>query len=246
MTHWMCPIGHRADERSKHRPKRRINPPDGKNLRQDPALLQPTEKQKEVLEFIREFARLHGYVPARREIMEGLKLRNKSVVDQRLVALQAKGWLDIQHGGHRNLRLLCEELPVVVAGTVAAGEPILAEERVQGWISRAAAETFRPPPDFFLRVQGGSMSRLGLVDGSTVAIRSQPTAENKQVIVARIEDEVTLKRFVRVNERRVQLRSESYDPSHPTIEVDLKNESGFAICGIVVGALIRDGLSLPV
>ena len=206
-------------------------------------MLQPTEKQQEVLDFIREFARKHGYVPARREIMEGLNLRNKSVVDQRLVALQAKGWLEIQHGGHRNLRLLCEELPVVVAGTVAAGEPILADERVAGWITRAAAETFRPEPDFFLRVKGGSMSRLGLVDGSTVAIRSQPTAENGEVVVARIEDEVTLKRFIRLDERRVELRPESFEPGHETIRVDLEEEPGFAICGIAVGALIQNGFS---
>ena len=208
-------------------------------------MLQPTEKQKEVLEFIREFARAHGYVPARREIMEGLKLRNKSVVDQRLVGLQARGWLEIQHGGHRNLRLLCEDLPVVVAGTVAAGEPILADERVERRIPRAVAEAFRPVPDFFLRVKGTSMSRLGLVDGSTVAVRSQPTAENKQVIVARIEDEVTLKRFVRLDERRVELRPESFEPGHQTIQVDLKKESAFAICGIAVGALIGDGFNGP-
>lgn len=208
-------------------------------------MLQPTEKQKEVLEFIRGFARVHGYVPARREIMEGLNLRNKSVVDQRLVALQAKGWLTIQHGGHRNLRLLCEELPVVVAGTVAAGEPIVADERVAGRIPRAAAEMFRPEPDFFLRVKGGSMSRLGLVDGSTVAIRSQPTAENGQVVVARIEDEVTLKRYVRLDERRVELCPESFDPGHETIQVDLEEEPRFAVCGIVVGALIQDGFNRP-
>ena len=208
-------------------------------------MLQPTEKQKEVLEFIRGFARVHGYVPARREIMEGLKLRNKSVVDQRLVALQQKGHLEIQHGGHRNLRLLCEELPVVVAGTVAAGEPILADERVEGRIPRAVAETFRPVPDFFLRVKGGSMSQLGLVDGSTVAVRTQPTAENRQVVVARIENEVTLKRFIRLDERRVELRPESFESGHETIRVDLEEEPGFAICGIAVGALIQDGFGQP-
>ena len=208
-------------------------------------MLQPTEKQREVLDFIREFTRDHGYVPARREIMEGLNLRNKTVVEQRLVALQAKGWIAIQHGGHRNLRLLCEDLPVVVAGTVAAGEPILAEERVEGWIARAAAETFRPVPDFFMRVKGSSMSRVGLVDGSTVAIRSQPTAANGQVAMARIENEVTLKRFVRLDERRVELRPESFEPGHETIHVDLKEEPTFAICGIAVGALIQEGFSQP-
>ena len=159
--------------------------------------------------------------------------------------MQAKGWLELRHGRHRGLRLLCEDLPVVVAGTVAAGEPILADERVEGWIGRATAEAFRPVPDFFMRVKGSSMSRLGLVDGSTVAIRSQPTALNGQVVVARIEDEVTLKRFVRLDERRVELRPESFEPGHETIEVDLEKETAFAICGIAVGALIGDGFNRP-
>ena len=105
---------------------------------------------------------------------------------------------------------------------------------------------FRPEPGFFLRVKGGSMSRLGLVDGSTVAIRSQPTAENGEVVVARIEDEVTLKRFVRMDERRVELRPESFDPGHRALQVDLKHEPAFAICGVAVGALIQEGLNQPV
>lgn len=116
---------------------------------------------------------------------------------------------------------------------------------MRGRIPRAVAEMFRPDPDFFLRVKGGFMSRLGLVDGSTVAVRSQPTAENKQVVVARIENEVTLKRFVRMDERRVELRPESFDLEHETIRVDPKDEPGFAVCGIVVGALIQDGFNGP-
>ena len=101
-------------------------------------------------------------------------------------------------------------------------------------------------PDFFLRVKGGPMSKPGLVNGSTVGIRSQPAAENGQVVVARIENEVTLKRFVRLDERRVELRAESFGPGHGTIQVDLEKEAAFASCGIVVGALIKDGFGQPV
>ena len=97
-----------------------------------------------------------------------------------------------------------------------------------------------------VRLNGTGESELGLVDGSTVAIRSQTTAENKQVVVARIEDEVTLKRFVRLDERRVELRPESFDPGHETIRVDLEKEAAFANCGIVIGALIQDGFSQSV
>ena len=88
------------------------------------------------------------------------------------------------------------------------------------------------------------MDRVGFVTGSVVAIKSQPTAENGEVIVARREEEVTLKRFVRLDERRVELRPESTNPDHETIEVDLKKEV-FEIAGVAVGALIGDGFNGP-
>ena len=88
------------------------------------------------------------------------------------------------------------------------------------------------------------MDRLGFVTGSVVAIRSQPTAENGDVIVARLEDEVTLKRYFRLDERRVELRPESTNPEHQPIEVDLESEA-FEIAGIAVGALIGDGFNGP-
>ena len=83
------------------------------------------------------------------------------------------------------------------------------------------------------------MSRLGFVDGSTVAIGSQPTAENGQVVVARTEDEVALKRFVRLDGRRVELRPESFDPTHQAIQLALEQEPGFALRGVAVGALLH-------
>ena len=154
-----------------------------------------TDLQRKTLEYIRTFTREHGYPPARKELMAGLGVRNKSVIDQRLSALRDKGWLELGDGRHRSLRLLCEELPLIVAGTVAAGEPILAEDRITHRIPRSVAEAFRCQPDYFLRVEGDSMDRLGFFTGSVVAIRAQSTAEHGEVIVARIGDQVTLKRY---------------------------------------------------
>ena len=202
---------------------------------------QLTEIQRGTLDFIRGYVREHGCAPSRPEIAKALGLKHKSIVDQRLFALERKGWIELKAGSPRYIRLLDEELPLIVAGTVAAGEPILADERVKARIPRAVAEMFRPEPQFFLRVQGDSMNRLGLVTGSVVAVRSQATARTKDVVVARLGDEVTLKRFIRVDRRRVELRPES-TREHPTIEVDLKRDA-FEICGIAVGALIGDGFN---
>ena len=158
--------------------------------------------------------------------------------------MQAKGWLEFRPGSHRSLRLLCDELPLIVAGRVAAGEPIVAEERIQKRIPRSVGDIFRRPPDYFLRVEGDSMNLLGYVTGSVVAVKRQCTAENGEVVVARIDDEVTLKRFSRLDERTVELRPESTNPEHRPIEVDLERTT-FEICGIVVGGLIGDGCNNP-
>ena len=176
--------------------------------------------------------------------MSALRLKNKSVVDQRLFALERKGFVELRPGSPRYIKLLDEDLPLIIAGTVAAGEPILADERVKCRIPRAVAEMFRPEPDFFVRVQGDSMNRLGLVTGSVVACRSQSTARTRDVVVARLGDAVTLKRFVRLDRRRVELRPESTNLEHKSIEVDLKRDA-FEICGIAVGALIGDGFNRP-
>ena len=88
------------------------------------------------------------------------------------------------------------------------------------------------------------MDRVGFFTGSVVAIRAQSDADNGAVIVARIGDQVTLKRFYRLDERRVELRPESTNPKHQPIEVDLETET-FEVCGIVVGALLGDGFNGP-
>ena len=163
-------------------------------------------------------------------------LKHNSIVDQRLFALERKGWIELRAGSPRYIKILHDGLPLIVGGTVAAGEPILAEDRIRQRIPRAVAEAFRRQPDFFVRVEGSSMNRLGYVTGSVVGIKAQSDAENGSVVVARVDDHVTLKRFYREDERRVKLRPDSTE-NHPTIEVDLEHQA-FEICGIAVGALI--------
>ena len=205
---------------------------------------QLTDIQRDTLEWIRSFARANGVMPTRAEIATGLGVRHKSVIDQRLSALERKGHVTLRAGSPRFIQIRDEELPLIVAGAVAAGEPILADDRIKHRVPRSVAEAFRRQPDFFLRVEGDSMDRLGFFTGSVVAIRAQSTAEHGEVIVARIGDQVTLKRYRRIDEQRVELRPESTNREHQPIEVDLKKET-FEICGVAVGALLGDGFNGP-
>ena len=196
-----------------------------------------TDRQQEVLEFIRTYVHKHGVVPARMEIGEALGLSHKTSVDAHLNALMKKGWIELQPGSPRNIRLLRETVPLVCEGVIAAGEPILAEGRVTAQIPRAVAEMFSPRPDYFLRIEGDSMNRLGLTTGTIVAIKARPDPRSGEIVVARIDDEVTLKRFVQRNEGEVELRPESTNEAHKPRIVDLKS-TGFFVDGVYVGALL--------
>ena len=203
-----------------------------------------TERQMEVLDVVRRYVRERGVAPSRPEIAAALGVKNRSTVDAHLVALMRKGWIELQPGSPRNIRLLKDDLPLTIAGPIAAGEPILADERVEARVPGTVAEMFSRRPDFFLRVEGDSMNRLGLVTGTVVAVQAQPVAENGEVIVARLDDEVTLKRYVRLDDRHVEIRPESTNPDHQPIAIDLENDL-FEIAGVAVGALIGDGFNRP-
>ena len=203
-----------------------------------------TDRQIDVLDCVRAYVREHNVAPSRPEIAAALGLRNTSTVDGHLTALMKKGWIELRAGSPRFIRLLKDDLPLVVAGPIAAGKPILADERVTARIPRAMADWFPHRPDFFLRVQGNSMNKLGLVTGTVIAVKAQPVAENGDVVVARLEDEVTLKRYFRKDERRIELHPESTNPDHRPITVDLKMDP-FEIAGVAVGALIGDGFNRP-
>ena len=203
-----------------------------------------TDRQRETLEHIRAYMRRHGFPPSRAELSRSLGLSHPSSADGHLSALQAKGWIELRPDTMRGIRIVGEADPAVPlidlvesTGEIAAGEPIVAESRIVDQIPAAVAERFSPTPDYFLTVRGDSMNRTGLRDGDVVAVRGTPEARNGDVVVARFGDEVTLKRFVRVDKRHVELRPDSHNPEHETIQIDLAKHI-VHIDGVAVGALI--------
>ena len=125
-----------------------------------------------------------------------------------------------------------EELGLPLIGRVAAGEPILAQEHIEGHY-RVDPSLFKPSADFLLRVNGMSMKDIGIMDGDLLAVHRTQTAENGQVVVARLDEDVTVKRLEKAG-RKVLLHAENDD--FDSIEVDLENES-FNIEGLAVGVI---------
>lgn len=204
-----------------------------------------TDRQTEILKLIRELTETTGYPPTRAEIARSMGFRSVNAAEQHLRALERKGVLEISSGASRGIRLRSRstarlgrllELPVV--GRVAAGSPMLAEENVQARV-QVDPNLFTPRADYLLRVRGLSMRDAGILEGDLLAVHRTAEARSGQMIVARIGDEVTVKRFRRRG-HLVQLLPEN--PDFETIEVDLRRES-FAIEGVAVG-VVRNGKSL--
>ena len=136
--------------------------------------------------------------------------------------------------------MLDEAVPLVrPPAEVAAGTPIVCDANIVERVPAAIAARFRPRPDYLLTVRGDSMSRTGVQDGDIVAIARTPEAQSGQVVVARFGDEVTLKRFVRIDDRHVELRPESHNPAHQVMKLDLAKHI-LQIEGVAVGALIGE------
>ena len=205
-----------------------------------------TERQAEILKLIRELTEVSGYPPTRAEIAERMGFRSVNAAEQHLRALEKKGAIDISAGSSRGIRVRdgkpagrqgrLLELPII--GRVAAGSPMLAEEHVQGHI-QVDPNLFTPRADYLLRVRGMSMRDAGILEGDLLAVHRTEEARTGQIIVARLADEVTVKRFRRRG-HAVQLVPEN--PDFEIIEVDLRSEP-LAIEGIAVG-VIRNGRSL--
>lgn len=194
-----------------------------------------TERQIEVLEFIRKTSEMNGMPPTVAEIATGLQLSSTNGVRGHLQALARKGAIELIPGASRGIRIIGEEeveqgLPIV--GRVAAGHPILAAENIENYCS-VEANVFQPQADYLLRVQGLSMQDVGILDGDLLAVHRTPKAENGQIVVARLDEEVTVKRL-RQKGHMAYLHAEN--PDFKTIKVDLKKQS-LAIEGIAVGVL---------
>ena len=120
---------------------------------------------------------------------------------------------------------------------VAAGTPIVCEAHILERVPAAIADQFHPKPDYLLTVRGDSLEVTGITDGSIVAVRKTGEAKNGQLVVARFGDEVVVKRFVRIDDRHVELRPESRNRAHKVMRFDLAKHI-LEIDGVVVGALI--------
>lgn len=204
-----------------------------------------TERQNEILRLVRELTEVSGYPPTRAEIAERMGFRSVNAAEQHLRALEKKGAIEISSGASRGIRVLdgrpagrgrLLELPVV--GRVAAGSPILAEEHLQGRY-QVDPNLFTPRADYLLRVRGMSMRDAGILEGDLLAVHRTQEARTGQIVVARLADEVTVKRYRRRG-HAVQLEAEN--PQFAPIEVDLRRDA-LTIEGIAVG-VIRNGKTL--
>ncbi|NIM29525.1 MAG: transcriptional repressor LexA [Gammaproteobacteria bacterium] len=197
-------------------------------------MLPLTPRQSQVLLFIQAFMEQEGFPPTRAEIAEGLGFRSVNAAEDHLKALVRKEAIEILPGTSRGIRLLGDgaETGLPVVGRVAAGQPILAEQNIQRHY-QIDNRLFRPRADYLLRVKGMSMRDAGILDGDLLAVHRQPTAESGEIVVARIDDEVTVKRFRRRgNTVRLMPENDAFSP----LVVDLRRES-LVIEGIGVGVI---------
>jgi repressor LexA len=203
-----------------------------------------TERQAQVLLWIREFISRAGFPPTRAEISKALGFRSPNAAEEHLRALARKGAIELLRGASRGIRILerADELPpppgIPVVGRVAAGNPLLAAEHIEDHY-RLDPELFRPRADYLLRVVGESMREAGILDGDLLAVHRTPEAHNGQIVVARVGEEVTVKRFQR---RGQAVRLLPENPDFQPILVDLR-QTPLVIEGIGVGVL-RNGKPL--
>jgi repressor LexA len=195
-----------------------------------------TANQRRVLDCIQRHMERNGVAPSLREISEYLGLSSHSSAQDYVEALIRKGALE-RSPHHRGLRLAqrsrapAATLPLV--GRVAAGSPIMSEGNIEATYSVDPA-LFRPRADFLLRVVGMSMRDAGIVDGDLLAVHRAQTAENGAIVVARLDDEITVKRL-RHRQGRLLLLPEN--PDFEPIEVDPRRTDSFAIEGLYVGII---------
>lgn len=194
-----------------------------------------TPRQQQIFDLIREKISDTGMPPTRAEIAAFFGFKSANAAEEHLKALAKKGYIEMLPGTSRGIRLAQEfiaedGLPLI--GRVAAGEPILAQEHVEQHY-KVDGNLFHPPADYLLRVNGESMKDIGIMDGDLLAVHQTTDVQNGQVIVARVEDDVTVKRFKREG-NVVYLHAENED--FAPIKVDLKSQQ-FNVEGLAVGVI---------
>ncbi|MDH5633980.1 MAG: transcriptional repressor LexA [Gammaproteobacteria bacterium] len=197
-----------------------------------------TDRQQEILDLIRRYLDEYGHPPTRADICEALGFSSPNAAESHLRALEKKGAIEIAPGTSRGIRLLNEVAGLPVVGRVAAGAPILAEQNIEDHYHLDPA-LFSPRAHYLLRVRGMSMRDIGILNNDLLVVHRTPEARSGEVVVARINDEVTVKRYRRRGSKVTLLpENDGFDP----IEVDLRRDE-FAIEGLAVGVL-RNGQRL--
>jgi repressor LexA len=213
-----------------------------------------TARQQQILELIQNAIARTGAPPTRAEIASELGFKSANAAEEHLQALARKGVIELLSGTSRGIRLRNEDLQSINAsrsrqlslplpslsqlmlpliGRVAAGSPILAQEHVDQTY-HVERSLFQQEPDYLLKVRGMSMRDIGIIDGDLLAVRSTKEAKNGQIVVARLGEDVTVKRFMRLP-HQIELHAEN--PDYKTIVVEPGEP--FEIEGLAVG-LIRN------
>lgn len=195
-----------------------------------------TLRQQQVLDIIKEQIDLTGYPPTRAEIAAILGFKSANAAEEHIKALARKGAIEVIEGASRGIRLPHHEKGIPLVGRVAAGNPILAAENIEEYC-QFPTSFFHPKADYLLTVHGQSMKDAGILDGDLIAVHKTEQVKNNDIIIARLEDEVTVKRFRRErNNTTVNLLPEN--PDFDVIKVNLKDEH-FAVEGLCVGVIRR-------
>ena len=196
-----------------------------------------TNRQEQILSLIRRYINDTGYPPTRADIASEFGFKSANAAEEHLKALARKGAIEIIPGASRGIRLLGEApegLPLI--GRVAAGSPILAEEHINDYCD-IAPSFFRPHADFLLEVVGESMQDIGILDGDLLAVHKTSQANTGDIVVARVDDEVTVKRLRKTRSKHI-MHLEPENAAFDVIEVDLRDQF-FAIEGVSVGIIRR-------
>ncbi len=202
-------------------------------------MIKLTPRQSEILAFIKNCLEENGYPPTRAEIAQALGFKSPNAAEDHLKALAKKGAIEMTPGASRGIRIpgfeaASEEAGLPIIGRVAAGAPILAQQHVEE-SCQIDPTFFHPRADYLLRVRGMSMKDVGIFDGDLLAVHTTREARNGQIVVARVGDEVTVKRLKR-DGKKVWLLAEN--PEFAPIEVDLEHQE-LVIEGLSVGVIRR-------
>ena len=194
-----------------------------------------TPGQRKVLNMVKDFIEEYEMPPTRMEIANELSFKSPNAAEEHLKALQKKGVIELIKGSSRGIRLkdsLREQIGLPLVGKVAAGHPILAHENIDDYLD-IDPDIFNPSPHYLLRVEGMSMKNAGILDNDIVAVHRTSEIRSRQIVVARINDEVTVKRYTQ-NNSIVTLFPENSEFNPITVDL---SEDEMVIEGVVVGVI---------